>query len=75
MLTFDPSTQGVKAVDLSEFKNNLVYTVSSRTSKATKKDPVPKTKSDKDNDNRKHGAVNTLKHTCKTQNPKDTVYV
>lgn len=60
MLTFDPSTQGVKAVDLCEFKNNLVYILSSRTSKATKKDPVSKTKSDKDNGNSK---TRSCKHT------------
>jgi hypothetical protein len=42
MHTFDPSTQEAEATQSSEFKASLVYNVSSRMARATKRNPVLK---------------------------------
>lgn len=38
--TFNTNTQDAEAADLYEFKVSLAYVVSSRTSRATQRDPV-----------------------------------
>ena len=42
--TFNPSTWGGRGRSISEFKASLVYRVSSRTAKATQRNPVSKNK-------------------------------
>jgi len=42
--TFDPSTQEAKAADLCWFEASLVYGASSRTARATQRNPVLKNK-------------------------------
>jgi hypothetical protein len=42
--TFNPSTPEVKAGGYLEFETNLVYKVSSRTARATQRNPVSKNK-------------------------------
>ena len=42
--TFDPSAQEAEAGESLEFQVSLIYKVSSRTAKATKKNPVLKNK-------------------------------
>jgi len=40
--TFNPSMQDAEAVDLCEFQASLVYRVTSRTARATQRNPVSK---------------------------------
>jgi hypothetical protein len=71
-LVFNPSTQEAERyLDLCEFKASLVYRVSSRTARATQRNPVSKNQKEKqktkNNNNKTKGANKRLKIYRSTQ--------
>jgi hypothetical protein len=69
---FDPITWGGRGRQISEFEASLVYKVSSRTARATQRNPVSKTKQNKtktnnNNNNKIRAEINQVKTKRTTQ--------